>query len=94
MPFFALASELLWPIILILDIFQFCLLGRMVAFIFFPKSTHPLITILEAITEPVLKKIRAHVPKVGKIDMSGVFAFITAEFIKFILGAATLNFLF
>ena len=73
-----------------LDVFQLCLLGRMVTHLLVPKSTHPLFTILELITEPFLKQVRQFVPPVGRIDMSGVFLFIAAEFVKLILGAASM----
>ena len=87
--FFALDSGFfVYAIATLLDLFQFCLLGRMAAFFLYPKSTHPVITIIEAITEPVLEPVRKFVPRAGKLDMSGVFVFIVCEFIKFLLGAA------
>ena len=73
-----------------LDVFQLCLLARMVAWVLFPKSTHPVITLLELVTEPALKQVRQFVPRAGKIDMSGVFLFIAAEFVKLLLGAASM----
>lgn len=92
MPFFlALESGLIVSTIaFILDVFQLCLLARLVAFALAPKSTHPIITLLELVTEPILKQVRQFVPPVGKIDMSGVFLFIAAEFIKLLLGAASM----
>jgi uncharacterized protein YggT (Ycf19 family) len=74
----------------VLDAFQVCLIARLIGHTLFPKSTHPLITLLEFITDPMLKKVRQFVPPLGKIDMSGVFLFIAAEFIKLLLGAATM----
>jgi uncharacterized protein YggT (Ycf19 family) len=72
-------------LIFLLDCFQLCLIGRGIAFVFFRKSTSPIIYILEFITEPVLQKAREIIRPEGKMDLSGVFVFVVIEVSKHLL---------
>lgn len=77
---------------LLLDLFQVLLLLRMAATWLAPRSTHPLVTLLELLTEPVLKPLREVVPPVGRLDLSPAFAFLAADLLKWLLSRAALTF--
>jgi len=74
-----------WLLRMLLDVFQFCLLARMILAWLYPRSTHPVVTLLELVTEPILRQVRQVVPPVGQFDLSAVFVFLLVDIIKWLL---------
>ena len=73
---------------LLLNIFQVCLLARMILSWLYPRSKHPVITLLELVTEPLLKQVRQVVPPVGQLDVSAAFVFLLIDILKWLLGSS------
>ena len=73
---------------LLLDVLQVLLLIRMAASLLAPRSTHPLIVLVERATEPVLRQAREFVPPVGRIDVSPAIVFFLADLLKWLVTRA------
>ena len=74
-----------WVVVMILNVFQLCLLARLAISWLAPRSSHPVVKLLELITEPLLKQVRQVVPPVGHLDLSAVFVFIVIDVLKWLL---------
>lgn len=63
-------------LIILLNIYQFILLVRVLMSWFRPDPYNPIVKLLYDLTEPVLKPIREALPRTGMMDFSPLVAFL------------------
>lgn len=82
-------STLFQILFLVLRLFEFALLGRVILS-WFPNvdRSNPLIQLLFDITDPVLKPVRDMLPQTGMFDFSPLVVFLVIQVLMSILQAA------
>jgi YggT family protein len=63
-------------LIILLNIYQFILLVRVLMSWFRPDPYNPIVKLLYDLTEPVLRPIREALPRTGMMDFSPLVAFL------------------
>ena len=69
----------------------YAIIARALMSWFSPHAQHPMLAILFAITEPLLRVFRRRLPSVGAFDFSPLAAIITLEVIVLFVGSFTLG---
>lgn len=71
---------------LLLEAFKWMLIARALASWFIsPHSRHPLMRMLQQVTEPVLAPIRERMPATGGVDLSPIVAFLLVQVLQILL---------
>jgi YggT family protein len=63
-------------LVILLNIYQFILLARVLMSWFRPDPDNPIVKLLYGLTEPVLRPIREALPRTGMMDFSPLVAFL------------------
>ncbi len=81
-----------WSVIatiaLILEIYFYGLLAVIIISWVAPHSTHPAITLLQQLLEPVMAPFRKIIPPMGGIDLSPIFLILAINLIRIFVNAA------
>jgi YggT family protein len=80
---------LLWSLIgiagLLVNFYFFALLAIIILSWVAPGSSHPAISLLYQLTEPVMRPFRKLLPPMGGLDLSPIFMFVAINILKIIL---------
>jgi len=69
----------------IIDLYIYVVIGAMIASWVAPGSNHPIVVLLNRLTEPVFEKIRNILPDLGAIDISPMIVIFGLNALKGIL---------
>ena len=69
----------------IISIYKFLLIAAVVVSWVAPNSQHPLVLLLERVTEPVLAPLRRIIPPFGGLDLSPMVAIIALNYLPRLL---------
>ncbi len=69
----------------VLNIYFWAIIISIVASFLAPMSTHPALTLVRQLTEPVMAPFRKILPSLGGLDLSPIFVFLTIQMIRVIV---------
>ena len=76
---------LLTLLLYVIEIYKFILIAAVLVSWVAPNSEHPVIQLLEKLTEPVLGRLRRIIPPFGGLDLSPMIAIIALNYLPRLL---------